>query len=288
MKRKILLLLFIPLVSFGQTYEYEVETTYDPLMNSSKSTVKRKDNNSPYGEKKYRPDIKPFVPDYNSFERAIKNRATEKLRTKTNAEAIDDLIKSQNNKYNSRNNAASLDHANLIRNYHKSLITTTLLPWNNANYKPIDNTPKIYSSDVFLIVKYPSFNGKTNSMGTQVYSASAYYSFNKQLKAFEIFNVYVEDEDYEYNDNIFKKNHPWEFENKMNKLKDVKLGLAHPCPSNDFFVNPMIINQTGKVTGGYQSLYIATDCISWRGQKKTNIQNIELYFIKDLEKFSKQ
>ena len=54
-KKLILLLLFIPFVSFGQTYE--VETTYDPLINSSKSTIKKK--NSPYGRKTYTPNIKP-------------------------------------------------------------------------------------------------------------------------------------------------------------------------------------------------------------------------------------
>jgi hypothetical protein len=57
MKKLILLLLFIPFVFFGQTYE--VETTYDPLMNSSKSTIKKK--NSPYGRKTYTPNIKAFM-----------------------------------------------------------------------------------------------------------------------------------------------------------------------------------------------------------------------------------
>lgn len=70
MKKLILLLLFIPFVFFGQTYE--VETTYDPLMNSSKSTIKKK--NSPYGRKTYTPNIKPFKPNLNQLNNVLKAR----------------------------------------------------------------------------------------------------------------------------------------------------------------------------------------------------------------------
>lgn len=70
MKKLILLLLFIPFVFFGQTYE--VETTYDPLMNSSKSTIKKK--NSPYGRKTYTPNIKPFSPNLNQLNNILKAR----------------------------------------------------------------------------------------------------------------------------------------------------------------------------------------------------------------------
>ena len=70
MKKLILLLLFIPFVFFGQTYE--VETTYDRLMNSSKSTIKKK--NSPYGRKTYTPNIEPFRPNLNQLNNILKAR----------------------------------------------------------------------------------------------------------------------------------------------------------------------------------------------------------------------
>jgi len=276
MKKTLLILLCFPFIGFGQTYE--VKTTYDPLMNSSKSTINKKV--SPYGTKKYKPDIKPFVPDYNSFERAIKNRETEKSRINKNANRIDDLVKSWNNKYNSRNNAASLDHANLIRNYHKSLITSTLLP------KPIENAPEKMYSDVFLIIKNPSSDGGLlNSMGTQVYSASAYYSFNKQLKAYEIFNIYIKDPFFN-NPNIFKRNHEWDYENKIKKLMDAN----DVCPTTNYFISPLVINAEGKCRGKYTSEMFCghSGCMKLFSENPLDLLPIEVYFIKDLEKFSKE
>ena len=276
MKKLLLILLFFPFIGFGQTYE--VKTTYDPLMNSSKSTINKKV--SPYGTKKYKPDIKPFVPDYNSFERAIKNRVTEQSRINKNAKRMNDLVKSWNNKYNSRNNAASLDHANLIRNYHKSLTTSTLLP------KPTENAPEKMSSDVFLIIKDPSSDGGLlNSKGTQVYSASAYYSFNKQLKAYEIFNIYIKDPSFN-NPNIFKRNHEWDYENKIKKL----MGANNVCPTTNYFISPLVINAEGKCIGKYTGEMFCghSGCMKLFSENPLDLLPIEVYFIKDLEKFSKE
>ena len=260
--------------SFGQTYE--VKTTYDRLSNSSKSTIKEKI--SPYGRNKSLPNIKPFTPNYNMFRQAVEARKIRKTQEKKESDKwIKDYIKAHNSKYNSRNNAASLKYANLIRNYHKSLIKSTLLP------KPGNaSTSEEFYSDVVVIVKWPSFYGKTNSMGTQVYNAKAYYSYNKKLKLYEIFNIFITDENYTYEKNIFKKNHKWDISDRRTKLQ-----LSRPCQSSSNFLYPMIINFNGKISGGFQSLYIDSECINRLGQRKANYP-IEVYFIEDLEYFARK
>jgi len=246
-------------------------------MNSSKSIIKKK--NSPYGRNKYLPNIKPFTPDYKMFEQAVKAREIRVTRQKEKDNWIKEIIKAHNSKYNSRNNAASLKYANLIRNYHKSLIKSTLLP------KPPNDSSdfSVFYSDVFVIMTWPSKYGNTNSMGTQVYNAEAFCTYNKKLKAYEIINIYISDETYPGVSNIFKMNHKWDISDRRTKLQ-----LPRPCQSSANFLNPMIINLTGKVSGGFQSLYIDSGCINALGQKKANYTPMEVYFIKDLETFSKK
>jgi len=121
MKKGILLLLFIPLVSFGQTYE--VETTYDPFSNSSKSTVKRQDNNSPYGTNKYRPDIKSFTPDYNSLNHVLRKKesgykSSTKIQRVINYDAkIDEYSKSAHNKERLKDYHGAIEDYNFAIDY---------------------------------------------------------------------------------------------------------------------------------------------------------------------------
>ena len=191
---------------------------------------------------------------------------------------VDDYIQKWNVKYNSKNNAASLEYANLIRNYHKYLTKSTSLP---APRK--DAPPELVSDDIFLIIRYPSFEGnfRSNDMGTQVYSAKAYFSYNIEFNTYEIYNISIND-DFEYEKNFFKKNHEWEYEDRITKLNK-----EFGCPKSSYFTNPMLISTDGKVVGEYQSLYLKEDCINAVGQTYTTYP-IELYFIKDLEKFIKK
>jgi hypothetical protein len=236
------------------------------------------ENQSPYGRETYRPDIKPFVPDYNSFQNIIKKRSIDLEETRRKQDVIDNYIQKWNIKYNSKNNAASLDHANLIRSYHKYLTKSTSLP---APRK--DAPPELVSDDIFLIIRYPSKGGnfRTNDMGTQVYSAKAYFSYNIEFNTYEIYKISIND-DFEWEKNIFKKNHEWEYEDRITKLNN-----EFPCPYSSYFTNPMLISTDGKVVGEYQSLYLKEDCINAVGQTYTTYP-IELYFIKDLEKFIKK
>ena len=71
MKRILFLVLLAPFIILGQTYE--VETTYDPLFNTSKSTIRKQNSNSIYGSPKYKPNIKPFKPDYNMLNNTLNN-----------------------------------------------------------------------------------------------------------------------------------------------------------------------------------------------------------------------
>jgi hypothetical protein len=237
------------------------------------------ENQSPYGRAAYRPDIKPFVPDYNSFHNALKNRSLDLEETKRKQDIINDFIQKWNVKYNSKNNAASLEHANLIRNYHKYLTQSNSLP---APRK--DAPPEMVSDDIFLTIRYPSseVNSISNDMGTQVYSAKAYFSFNIKFNTYEIFNISINDDGYEYEKNIFKKNHEWEYENRIAKLNN-----EFPCPTSSYFTGPMLISTDGKVIGEYQTLRLKEVCINALGQYNTSYP-IELYFIKDLEKFIKK
>ena len=67
MKKFLFVLLFSPVVSFGQVETtYEAESTYDPITGKTTTTT-IKEKTSPYGAEKYKPDIKPFKPDYNRF-----------------------------------------------------------------------------------------------------------------------------------------------------------------------------------------------------------------------------
>jgi len=236
------------------------------------------ENQSPYGKEAYRPDIKPFVPDYNSFQNILKKRSIDLEETKRKQNIVDDYIQKWNVKYNSKNNAASLEYANLIRNYHKYLTKSTSLP---APRK--DAPPELVSDDIFLIIRYPSFEGnfRSNDMGTQVYSAKAYFSYNIEFNTYEIYNISIND-DFEYEKNFFKKNHEWEYEDRITKLNK-----EFGCPKSSYFTNPMLISTDGKVVGEYQSLYLKEDCINAVGQTYTTYP-IELYFIKDLEKFIKK
>ena len=270
MKKLILLILFVLVVSFssfGQTYE--VKTTYDRLSNSSKSTIKEK--TSPYGRNKSLPNIKPFTPNYIMFRQAVEARKIRKTQEKKESDKwIKDLIKAHNSKYNSRNNAASLKYANLIRNYHKSFESTLLPPPSS-----LEKSSKVRNSDVVVIVKWPSSYGKTNSMGTQVYDAKAYYSYNKKLKLYEIFHILIMDESYPYQKKIFKKNNKWDILDKRSKLQ-----LPRPCQSSSNFLSPMIINLNGKISGAFQEFRLDSLC----GQAKFNYP-MEVYFLKDLETF---
>ena len=244
-----------------------------------KTTTTIKEKTSPYGAEKYMPDIKPFTPDYKMLEEALKSRKTTITLQKETDNWIENAITAHNSKYNSRNNAASLEYANLIRNYHKSLSKSTLL------HLYIDEESTGFGSDVFVIMTYPSINGNgtLNSMGTQVYTANAFYSYNKKLKAYEIFNIYISDETYPESHNIFKMNHLWDISDRRTKLQD-----SRPCQSSAYFLDPMLINLNGMTTGGFQSLYIDSECINAVGQKKPNNTPIEVYFIKDLENFIKK
>lgn len=69
MKRILFLVLLAPFIIKGQTYE--VETTYDPLFNTSKSTIRKQNSNSIYGSPKYKPNIKSFKPDYNMLNNTL-------------------------------------------------------------------------------------------------------------------------------------------------------------------------------------------------------------------------
>ena len=127
--KSIILLLLFPLSSLGQTYD--VETTYDPWTNSSKSTIKKRE--SPYGRESYKPNIKPFTPDYKSLERSLNARSAQQSASRSAQQNRENKLKSDlekgrlrwNAEYNPTNNARRLAHANLIRNYHKSMIKTT-------------------------------------------------------------------------------------------------------------------------------------------------------------------
>jgi len=259
------------------------------------------ENQSPYGREAYRPDIKPFVPDYNSFQNILKNRSIELEKTKIEQDFYDDIIQKWNAKFNSRNNAASLEHANLIRNYHKYLTKSTSLPKPSKSGSMLELDLDEYqfdedgnnwigiSNDVFLIIKYPSYglNSRSNDMGTQVYSAKVYLSFNIKFNTYEIFKISVNGDGCEnlYGENIFKKNNPYEIEDRIAKLNNKNPYL--PCPKSLCFISPMLISPYGKVVGEYQSLYLKEDCINAVGQTYTTYP-IELYFIKTLEKFIKK
>ncbi len=255
------------------------------------------DNQSPYGREAYRPDIKPFVPDYNSYQNIVKNRSVDLEETKRKQDFYDDIIQKWNAKYNSKNNAASLERANLIRNYHNYLSKSISLLKPSKDGRPIElEWNKITFSedytidweyireDVFLIIRYPSYglNSRSNDMGTQVYSANVHFFKNKKFNTYEIFKISVNGDDYEDEKNIFKKNYPNEIEDRKAKLNN-----EFPCPSSSYFISPMLISPDGKVVGEYQSLYLKEDCINALGQKH-KIYPIELYFIKDLEKFIKK
>ena len=60
--KRLILLLFVVNLSFSQTYR--VQTEYDPLFDVYNSTVTKENSNSPYNTPKYKPEIKPFSPNY--------------------------------------------------------------------------------------------------------------------------------------------------------------------------------------------------------------------------------
>ncbi|MDG1046375.1 MAG: hypothetical protein P8P81_07195 [Bacteroidia bacterium] len=284
--KSIILLLLFPLSSLGQTYD--VETTYDPWTNSSKSTIKKRE--SPYGRESYKPDYKPFVPDYNSLERALNVRSAQQnaalAQQKRENKVKSDIEKGRllwNSIHNSANNASRLEHANLIRNYHKSLIQNTSLP------KAVNKKELIYYSDVFIIKKDKSLGAPGwNNQGTMVYSGKAYYSYNQYHDVYEIFSLKFKDE-LNNNTEIFKRSDKYTYTRTEEKIKYANQNVnSNPCPMNNYFNKPMLIQSTGKIIGAYKTEHIAPDCIKMLGKNIGDLSYFEVYFIKDLETLSKQ
>lgn len=288
--KSIILLLIFPLYSIGQTYD--VETTHDPWTNSSKSTIKKRE--SPYGRESYKPNIniKPFTPDYKSLERSLNARsaqqsASRSAQQKSNKTAelkqLEKMRLGWNADYNPTNNARRLAHANLIRNYHKSLIKTTSLP------KAVNKSGSIYYSNVFIIRQgNPMTPSKGwNDQGTLVYSGKAYYSFNQYYGEYEITSFeYVTEEG--THEEIFKRNNKYTYTRTKEKIKYASENVnSNPCPHNYYLNKPLVINSNGKVMGAYTVEYIIPWCIRRIGNSG-DLNYFEVYFIEDLEKFSKK
>ena len=70
--KRLILLLFVVNLSFSQTYR--VQTEYDPLFDVYNSTVTKENSNSPYNTPKYKPEIKPFVPNYDLLNSTLNKR----------------------------------------------------------------------------------------------------------------------------------------------------------------------------------------------------------------------
>lgn len=285
--KSITFLLLFPLSSLGQIYD--VETTYDPWTNSSKSTIKKRE--SPYGRESYRPNIKPFTPDYKSLERSLNARSTQQSASRSTQQKSNNRIISPieearlrwNADYNPTNNARRLEHANLIRNYHKSLIKTTTLP------KAVNKPGSMYSN-VFIVEEGNSMNTSKgwNDQGTLVYSGKAYYSFNQYYGAYEIkYFEYNTEQGTRYE--IFKRNNKYTHTRTKEKIKYARENVnANPCPMNYYLNKPIIINSNGKVMGAFTAEYIVPECIRRIGKKGSGYLNqFEVYFIEDLENIKK-
>ena len=283
--KKIIIFLLFPLTSLGQTYD--VETTYDPWTNSSKSTIKKRE--SPYGRKSYKPNIKSFTPNYRSLERTLNARSAQESARSAQLKS-DNKLKSDienarlrwNAIYNPTNNASRLEHANVIRNYHKSLIVTTSLP------KAVNKADLMYS-DVFIIKQGSSMSSTDwNDQGTLVYSGKAYYSYNQFYGAYEI-SVIIYDNENNSNCEIFKRN--TKYANVRTK-EEIKYAIenvnANPCPMNSYLTKTLLINSNGKIKGEYKNEHIVPECITLMGKGTDSLNYFEVYFIKDLETFSKK
>lgn len=234
----------------------------------------QKENQSPYGREAYRPDIKPFVPDYNSFHNALKNRSVELENQKKASSRFDDLVEKWNSRFSPQNNASSKLHADIIRNYYKTLIKTSVLPQPQSGGR----------GNVFVIVTYPpTTSSKINSMGTQVYSGQAISGIG--IYANEI--VILGFETYTGQEFLYKK-YSKTYDDDIKFYRD-RLS-TNPCPLMNSFAELKVFN--GKATGVYKSEWLVfpesdIGCKNIKEDSSNETKQIEVYYIEALEKFNK-
>ena len=232
------------------------------------------ENQSPYGREAYRPDIKPFVPDYNSFHNALKNRSVELENQKEESSRFDDFVENWNSRFSSQNNASSKLHADIIRNYYKTLIKTSVLPKPQSGGR----------SNVFIIITYPpATNSVINSRETQVYSGQAI--LGSEIGVQEIVLLGFKDITGEVG--IYKK-YSKTYDDDIKYYRD-RLS-TNPCPSMDSFIELKLFN--GKATGSYNNEWLVFPesdirCKNIKERESSITKQIEVYFIEALEQFNK-
>jgi hypothetical protein len=232
------------------------------------------ENQSPYGREAYRPDIKPFVPDYNSFHSALKNRTLELENQKEASSRFDSFIQNWNSRFSSQNNASSKLHADIIRNYYKTLIKTSVLPQLQSGG----------NANVFVIVTYPpTTSSEINSRGTQVYSGLAING--KGIYANEI--VLLSFETFAGEEMLYKK-YSKTYDDDIKFYRD-RLS-TNPCPSMNSFIELKLFN--GKATGSYNNEWLVfpesdIGCKNIKERESIITKQIEVYFIEALEQFNK-
>lgn len=193
MKKLILLLLFVPLVGFGQytfcdgweigyqkglqsCLEVGIELCDLPQIGAysyndgygmgyakaiekckkSKNLERTNNSPSPYSRKIYSREVKPFVPNYELLMNVIKARQKVLIQENNNiVNKFNDVVNKWNSRYNPVNNEKSLQQVNLIINYHNQLSNKTSLPRADEKLlQTLSDGTKYGGSEVFVVIDY--------------------------------------------------------------------------------------------------------------------------------------
>ena len=235
---------------------------------------------SPYGAKKYLPEIKPFIPpNYSAFQKSMQTRDRKQEESLSVSAFVKDYVKRHNNYYSPEKNIERRAYADLIRNYYKSFSSFPTHLYNTATSSVI--------LDVIIILKRQSLGGAVSGVkfqpyGTEVFSGRAKVYQNKiELLGFDdkFDGTYTL---------IFKRGSQSDLREQIDLEKNL---LDDYSPYNmsrsnmNYFIDDMNIIKC-KSLGESKSEYVGSMKASMKGLTLPTIYTFEVYFIDDLDRFS--
>jgi hypothetical protein len=244
----------------------------DMKLSESNTSIQDK---SPYGAKKYLPEIKPFIPpNYSAFQKSMQTRERKQEESISASAFVEDYVKRHNNYYSPEKNIERRAYADLIRNYYKSFSSFPTHLYNTATSSVI--------LDVIIIVKSQDLGGNLFAHGTEVISGRAKVYQNKiEMLGFD-------DKFYGTSTLIFKRGSQSDLREQINLEKNL---LDDYSPLNmsrsnmKYFIDDMNINKC-KSLGESKSEFIGSMKGLMKGLIQPTIHTFEVYFIDDLDRFN--